>query len=86
MGIAILDEIIMQKELKKRSLTKTVIWRIIGVIWTWVGTYLIIFFLPEKFQKASIIATVIVVYHHSTRMVMYYFYERIWNSIAWGKK
>ena len=76
----------MKKELKKRSLTKTVIWRIIGVVWTWAGAYLIIFLLPERFQKASIIATIIVIYHHSTRMVMYYFYERIWNNIAWGKK
>ena len=30
-------------------------------------------------------ATLIVVYHHSTRMIMYYFYERIWTSVRWGR-
>ncbi len=75
----------MKNEQKKRSLIKTVLWRIIGIAWTWMGAYLIIFFLPENLKKASIIATAIVIYHHSTRMVMYYFYERIWNNIEWGK-
>jgi len=75
----------MEKELRKRSLTKIVIWRIIGILWTWVGAYFIVLLLPENLKKASVIATIIVIYHHSTRMVMYYFHERVWNNIAWGK-
>ena len=75
----------MKNELKKRSLTKTILWRVIGIVWTWIGAYLIVLFMPENLKKASIIASAVVIYHHSTRMIMYYFYERIWNNIAWGK-
>jgi uncharacterized membrane protein len=72
-------------ELRRRSVLKTLIWRIIGVVWTWIGAYFIILLIPPSWKNAAIIATLIVVYHHSTRMVMYYFYERIWTAISWGK-
>ena len=72
-------------ELKRRTVLKTLIWRLIGVVWTWVGAYFIILFIPERWNNAAIIATLIVIYHHSTRMIMYYFYERIWSRIGWGK-
>lgn len=71
-------------ETKRRTMVKTLLWRIIGIIWTWIGAYLIILFVPEKYSGAAMIATLIVIYHHSTRMIMYYFYERIWVNIEWG--
>ena len=71
-------------ETKRRTMVKTLLWRIIGIIWTWIGAYLIILFVPEKYKGAAMIATLIVIYHHSTRMIMYYFYERIWAKIEWG--
>jgi hypothetical protein len=40
---------------------------------------------PPARRSAALIATLIVVYHHSTRMIMYYAYERIWASVAWGR-
>ncbi len=72
-------------DLKRRSLVKSIIWRIIGIGWTWIGAYFIVLLLPPNLKSASLIATLIVVYHHSTRMIMYYFYERIWSSISWGR-
>ena len=72
-------------ETRRRSVTKSLVWRFIGVVWTWIGAYLILLWTPERFQKAAWIATFIVVYHHSTRMVMYYAYERLWSSIRWGR-
>ena len=72
-------------ELKRRTIIKSLLWRIIGVIWTWVGVYIIILIVPPTWKNAPIIATLIVIYHHSTRMIMYYFYERIWSAISWGK-
>jgi len=74
------------KELRRRSLVKSLVWRIIGVVWTWVGAYIIILLLPPARRSAALIATLIVVYHHSTRMIMYYLYERLWASIAWGRE
>jgi hypothetical protein len=72
-------------ETRRRSVTKSLIWRFIGIVWTWVGAYLIILWTPERFQNAAWIATFIVVYHHSTRMVMYYAYERFWSRVQWGR-
>lgn len=72
-------------ELRRRTITKSLIWRLIGIVWTWAGAYFILLLTPEKFKTASLMATAIVVYHHSTRMVMYYLYERIWNRIRWGR-
>ena len=73
------------KELHRRSLVKSLLWRIIGVFWTWIGAYIILLFVPPSKQSAAFIATLIVVYHHSTRMIMYYIYERIWSSVKWGR-
>ena len=74
------------KELRRRSLVKSLLWRLIGIVWTWMGAYVILLFVPPSRQSAAFIATLIVVYHHSTRMVMYYLYERVWASIAWGRE
>jgi hypothetical protein len=72
-------------ETRRRSVTKSLIWRFIGIVWTWVGAYLIILWTPERFQNAAWIAMFIVIYHHSTRMVMYYAYERFWSRVRWGR-
>jgi len=73
------------KELRRRSLVKSLVWRLIGVIWTWVGAYIILLSVPPAYKSAAFIAALIVVYHHSTRMIMYYVYERIWASVGWGR-
>ena len=60
------------KELRRRSLVKSLLWRFIGVLWTWAGAYIILLLIPPSKSSAALIATLIVAYHHSTRMVMYY--------------
>ena len=72
-------------ETKTRSAVKSVLWRIIGVMWTWIGAYVILLFTPERYSSAAYVSTFIVVFHHSTRMVMYYAYERVWNVVKWGR-
>jgi len=72
-------------ELRRRTLAKSLLWRLIGIVWTWVGAYFILLLTPQRFRSASLMATAIVVYHHSTRMIMYYLYERIWSNICWGR-
>lgn len=73
-------------ELRRRSLVKSLLWRVIGVVWTWAGAYIILLLIPPSRRSAALIATLIVVYHHSTRMVMYYIYERIWAGVSWGRE
>jgi len=63
---------------KKRSLVKSVVWRIIGVVLLAVIAFLITGNLKEM--------TIITVVFHAIRMVMYYFHERVWERITWGRK
>ena len=72
-------------ELRRRTIAKSLLWRLIGIFWTWVGAYFILLLTPQRFRSASLMATAIVIYHHSTRMIMYYLYERIWSNICWGR-
>ena len=72
-------------ELRRRTIAKSLLWRLIGVVWTWIGAYIILLLMPQRYRSASLMATAIVIYHHSTRMIMYYIYERIWSKIHWGR-
>ncbi|NOR76740.1 MAG: DUF2061 domain-containing protein [Draconibacterium sp.] len=75
----------MNSESKRRTIVKSLLWRFIGIVWTWLGAYAILLLIPPSYKTAAIIATLIVIYHHSTRLIMYYFYERIWASLSWGR-
>lgn len=72
-------------ETKRRTLVKTVLWRVIGIGWTWIGAYLILTLMPDRYRSAALASSLIVVFHHGTRMAMYYAYERAWNAVDWGK-
>jgi len=69
----------------RRTTIKALLWRFIGIFWTWGGAYVIILLLPDNKKNAITIATLITAWHHSTRMFMYFIYERIWSKIQWGK-
>jgi uncharacterized membrane protein len=62
----------------QRSLTKTVVWRIIATVITLVVTYL---FTGELKQATSITLVIAMVL-----MVGYYINERVWDSVEWGRK
>ena len=65
------------KEKPIRSIVKSVSWRIIGTI----DTMIISWIITGKLNTALLIGGVEVI----TKMVLYFFHERIWNSIKWGK-
>ncbi|WP_322287728.1 DUF2061 domain-containing protein [Aquimarina sp. 2201CG5-10] len=60
-----------------RSIAKAVSWRVIGTLDTLVVSYL----LTSEIVLATSIASVDFV----TKMILYFFHERIWNRIKWGK-
>ena len=64
-------------ETQTRTLTKTILWRIVATLIT-LGT--IYFYTGELNEsiKITIVAALI-------GMTAYYIYERIWNKIQWGK-
>jgi uncharacterized membrane protein len=62
---------------KARSLLKGISWRIIGTIDTFFLAYLFL----GKFSMAGTIAITEVF----TKIILYFFHERIWNRIEWGR-
>ncbi len=60
-----------------RSIVKAVSWRIVGTLDTLIVSYL----LTGKIAIAASIASV----DFLTKLVLYFFHERIWNKIKWGK-
>lgn len=60
-----------------RSIVKSLSWRTIGTL----DTILISWLITGKLDLAFSIGGIELV----TKMVLYFFHERVWNSIKWGK-
>lgn len=65
-------------ETKARSLLKSLFWRIIATLNNFTISYLYLHKVNESIAMA-ILANI-------CGLILYYFYERIWNNIKWGKK
>jgi len=64
-------------ESPKRSIAKSISWRIIGTL----DTIIISWVITGTLTLAFSIGVVELV----TKMLLYFFHERIWNTIGWGK-
>ncbi|MBU3010551.1 DUF2061 domain-containing protein [Polaribacter vadi] len=60
-----------------RSIVKALSWRVVGTL----DTLIVSYFLTGKIALAASIASV----DFLTKLVLYFFHERIWNKIKWGK-
>jgi uncharacterized membrane protein len=65
-------------ETKRRSIVKAITWRTLGTIDTIVIAYL----LTGEIKTALSIGGIEVF----TKMMLYFFHERLWNTIKWGKR
>ena len=65
-------------ELFKRSLLKTITWRITASL----DTFVIAWIITGNWKTGGAIAGIEVI----TKMFIYYFHERVWNKIKWRKK
>jgi uncharacterized membrane protein len=65
------------KEAHRRSLAKAVSWRITGSV----DTFVLSFLITGSIKIAGSISIVEIV----TKIVLFYFHERIWGIIRWGK-
>jgi len=63
---------------RRRSMAKSVTWRVFGIILLAVITY----FTTGGSLKEM---TIITLLFHGIRFVLYYFHERFWERISWGK-
>lgn len=67
-----------KNEALKRSVIKTLSWRVIGTL----DTFLIAFVITGAYKQAISIGGIELI----TKMILYFFHERTWNQIQWGKK
>ena len=82
----VLDSLLKKKEKHKpvgnekirRSFLKTISWRIIGTL----DTIVISWAITGTFSVAVSIGFIELI----TKMVLYFFHERAWDRIEWGKK
>jgi len=65
------------KETRKRSLVKTVVWRIVATLGTWLLLYV---YLGEAIESLEITVVAALI-----SMVAHYLYERLWDVIQWGR-
>lgn len=61
-----------------RSIVKSISWRVLGTI----DTVLISWLITGELKTAFSIGAIELV----TKMMLYFFHERIWNNIKWGKR
>lgn len=63
---------------KSRSLVKSLSWRVIAVITTFISIYIITGKLEFALQGTILTNTI--------NFILYYAHERGWNHIQWGRK
>ena len=67
----------MSDELKKRTIIKTLTWRVTASLTTFVIAWVLTGNLLMGISIGSIEAV--------AKIFLYYFHERIWNNIGWAK-
>ena len=65
-------------ELPIRSIAKSISWRILGTLDTIVISWLVTHKVSTAFSIGAI--------EFFTKMILYFFHERLWNIVKWGKK
>lgn len=60
-----------------RSVVKTISWRTVGTLDTMIVSY----FITGRLVMAASIGSIEVI----TKMILYYFHERIWNKLSFGR-
>ena len=68
---------------KKRSLIKSLTWRLLGSIDTFILSLIIINYSSEKYSYD--LALYIASFEIITKTILYYFHERIWNIFKIGR-
>ncbi|MFY9243236.1 MAG: DUF2061 domain-containing protein [Polaribacter sp.] len=67
----------LSSEKPVRSIAKALSWRVVGTL----DTLIVSYFLTGKISLAASIASI----DFLTKLILYFFHERIWNTIKWGK-
>lgn len=66
------------KDLHKRSITKSITFRILVII----ADFIVIFAITRSYN----IAVGVLIATNVVSATLYYIHERVWNNIQWGRK
>ena len=64
-------------ETRKRAWIKSLVWRIVGIVILGIISWLI----TDSWKEMSLIT----ILFHSIRVILYYFHERAWERVNWGR-
>ena len=62
---------------KERSWAKSITWRIVGIV--------ILGAISYAFTHDWGKTTSITIIFHTIRLILYYFHERLWEAVSWGR-
>lgn len=79
-GVKVPSEQVLDKESPARSIAKSISWRIIASLTTF-----IIFYVTAGSKIAVEVITAAVGVEAISKMLIYFIHERIWANIYWGK-
>lgn len=81
-----IDQVIETKDSPTRSITKAITWRIIASATTFLITFIIFSQATDKTASESLeIASIVGIVDIVAKLLLYYFHERLWANIKWGK-
>ena len=68
---------------KKRHIAKTITWRTVGSLDTWLISWFLVYYFGENPEQATEAASYITGLELITKTIFYYFHERIWYGLNW---
>ncbi len=80
------EEKIVVKDTPGRSLAKAVSWRILASLTTFLITFVIFRQrISGPYKQILEASTLVLIFDVIIKIVIYYFHERLWTNINWGK-
>jgi len=67
----------MALETHARAWVKSIVWRILGIVILGAISWLV----THNWKEV----TTITIIFHAVRVILYYFHERVWERISWGR-
>lgn len=80
------DQPVLVKDTPGRSLAKAVSWRIVASVTTFLITFVIFRQrISGPYKQILEASTLVLIFDVVIKIMIYYFHERLWTNISWGK-
>ncbi len=70
---------------RSRSLIKAITWRFVGSLDTFILSFIIPMMFGMEVGKSAKVAASIAAIETLTKIVLFYFHERMWARVRWGR-